>query len=98
MSPHRRSPRGLAQALEKLQSDVAPVSTLARVHVVWDSTVGSSIAAVARPESERGGVLVVMCETSSWAQELALMEGDLLASLNNSLGAELLTGLRLRVS
>jgi predicted nucleic acid-binding Zn ribbon protein len=92
----RPAPRTLGVALEDLTATIAPASTLARVQEVWEHAVGPMVAAAARPRAERDGVLSVTCESAVWAQELTLMQSELLASLNRALGAQALRELRCR--
>jgi hypothetical protein len=44
------------------------------------------VAAEAQPVSEREGVITVACSSAVWAQELALLAGDLREGLNTALG------------
>jgi len=92
----RPAPRSLALALDGLTSALAPASTLARVQEVWERTVGQSIAASARPTSERDGILTITCDAAVWAQELDLIAGELVPRLNASLGAHAIRALRCR--
>jgi predicted nucleic acid-binding Zn ribbon protein len=86
----------LAIALDQLGSALAPATTLARVQEVWPDATGAAIAAAAHPTAERDGVLTVICEAAVWAQELTLMEDNLLAQINAALGAETIRELRCR--
>jgi predicted nucleic acid-binding Zn ribbon protein len=92
----RPAPRSLSTALEGLTSAIAPATTLARVQEVWERATGPSIAAVARPVAEHGGVLTVSCQAAVWAQELDLMAGVLVPRLNDALGVEAIRELRCR--
>ncbi len=92
----RLAPRSLATALQELSGTLAPATTLARVQQVWERATGSAIAAEARPTGERDGVLTVTCAAAVWAQELDLMAGELIARLNDALGAEHIRELRCR--
>ena len=92
----RLAPRPLATPVQALTASLAPATTLARVQEVWDRVVGPAVAAAARPASERGGVLTVICEAAVWAQELDLMGPELIARLNAELGADALRSLRCR--
>jgi predicted nucleic acid-binding Zn ribbon protein len=94
---HRRAPRPLALALERLGADLVPATSLARVQACWGSVVGEAIAAVARPTAEHGGTLTVTCTSAVWAQELDLMAMTLLEQLNSALGAQSPHALRCRV-
>jgi len=93
---HRRAPRPLARALERLSGDLAPATTLARVQAMWPQIAGDAVAAACRPTAERAGVLEVTCSAAVWAQELDLMGPSLVARLNEELGPGCLSGLRCR--
>jgi predicted nucleic acid-binding Zn ribbon protein len=56
------------------------------VQAAWAGVVGERIAAVAAPVSERSGTLTIECGDSVWAQELDLMQGQLLERLRGELG------------
>jgi predicted nucleic acid-binding Zn ribbon protein len=92
----RIAPRRLAVPLDGFTAELAPASTLARVQAVWERAVGPAVAASARPTAERDGVLTVICEAAVWAQELTLMESELLLRLNDALDADTLRALRCR--
>jgi len=92
----KAAPRSLSEALERFTATLAPATTLARVQEVWEAATGPAIAAASRPTSERDGVLTVSCEAAVWAQELDLMEQDLLARLNAALGTQAIRELRCR--
>ena len=83
MSPYRRSPRAVALPLDRIRDDLAPQTLLADVQRAWPQAVGDTIAAEARPTTERGGTLTVACSASVWAQELDLMAPTILARLNS---------------
>jgi predicted nucleic acid-binding Zn ribbon protein len=61
---------------------------LAGVQAAWADAVGERVAAVAEPVSEREGAVVVNCSDSVWAQELDLMQAQLLARLHDRLGEQ----------
>ena len=85
MSPYRRSPRSVALPLDRIRDELAPQTLLADVQRAWPQAVGDTIAAEARPTTERGGTLTVACSASVWAQELDLMAPTILARLNSCL-------------
>ena len=93
----RAAPRPLSAALEDFTSALAPATLLARVQERWDSAIGSSIAAHARPTAAREGVLTVACDSAVWAQELDMMASELIAALNAALGESAVCELRCRV-
>jgi predicted nucleic acid-binding Zn ribbon protein len=84
----------LRNALEQ----VAPRTPLAALQSVWAELVGARIAAVASPVSERDGAVTVVCSDSVWAQELDLMQAQLLERLRERLGDRAPQSLRFRVS
>lgn len=93
----RRSPRPAATALRAALDRAAPKTPLAALQVAWAETVGEQIAAVSSPVSERSGEVVVSCSDSVWAQELDLMQGQLLERLEGRLGEQAPRSLRFRV-
>ncbi len=91
-SPPGRKPAG--DAIRALAERLAPASTLGDVQ---RSGTGSSVTAWRRspsPTAEAGGTLTVTCASAVWAQELDLMSADLVARLNDALGAQRLSGMR----
>ena len=84
----RRAPRHLSVALEAALGAAEPATLLARAQSAWPGAVGDVVAAEAEPSAEWDGVVTVACASSLWASELALMGGDLTASLNASLGSQ----------
>ena len=85
LSPARRSPRPFAGVFAALAERLAPETLLAEVQSAWRDAVGRSIADRAWPVSERGAVLTVSCESSTWAQELDLMSETICERLNELL-------------
>jgi predicted nucleic acid-binding Zn ribbon protein len=94
----RRAPRPAGSALRSALERAAPKTPLASLQSVWAELVGERIAAVASPVSERGGVVTVDCSDSVWAQELDLMQAQLLERLRERLGERAPQSLRFRVS
>ena len=93
----RLAPRPLSLALERFTATLAPPTMLARVQGLWSEVVGEALAEECRPVSEREGVVTVACRSSVWAQELAMMETDLVERLNGALGGVGVAELRFRV-
>jgi predicted nucleic acid-binding Zn ribbon protein len=94
---HRRSPRPAAAALRAALDRSAPKTRLAAVQAAWAETVGERVAAVAEPVSERAGKVTVRCLDPVWAQELELMQEQLLERLRERLGEQTPQSLRFRV-
>jgi predicted nucleic acid-binding Zn ribbon protein len=82
----RSMPRPASQALRVALERSAPRTDLAAAQTVWSDAVGEAIAAAAEPVAEHDGVLTVRCQSATWAQELSLMEGELLKRLGERLG------------
>jgi len=92
----RRAPRPAANALRAALGQAAPKTPLAALQAVWSDAVGEQIAAVCSPVSERGGEVLVSCVDSVWAQELDLMQDQLLQRLGDRLGDRAPQSLRFR--
>lgn len=90
----RRAPEPFADALREALAQAAPDTLLARVQTLWPEVAGAAVAAEATPASEREGTVTVECSAAVWAQELTLMEGDLLGRLNPRLGERKARALR----
>ena len=59
-----------------------------RIWMVWDSAVGTQIAAKARPVNFRDGVLTVMVSNAPWMQQLNFLKKGVIEKLNAALGEE----------
>jgi predicted nucleic acid-binding Zn ribbon protein len=94
---HRRAPRPASAAIQAALQRAAPKTRLAAAQAAWANAVGETVAAAAEPVSERAGELVVSCADSVWAQELSLMQGQLLERLREQLGERAPESLRFRV-
>jgi predicted nucleic acid-binding Zn ribbon protein len=84
MSP-RRSPRPLAAALHRARDRAQPTTLLAAVQSAWPAVAGARATAEAEPVAERDGVVTVSCHSATWAQELDLLQSELLERLNKAL-------------
>jgi predicted nucleic acid-binding Zn ribbon protein len=93
----RRSPRPAAPALRAALERAAPKTPLAKLQSAWSEVVGERIAAAASPVSERERTATVACRDSVWAQELDLMQEQLLQRLRDRLGDDAPRALRFRV-
>ncbi len=94
----RDEPHPLAAALESVRAEVAPLTLLAGVQEAWLDVAGATVAAQADPVAERDGVVTIACRSATWAQELDLMQDELLDRLRERLAggpfADGLEGLR----
>jgi predicted nucleic acid-binding Zn ribbon protein len=77
----RSAPRPAAVALRAALERTAPRTDLAAWQAAWPAAVGPAVAAAAEPVAESDGVLTVRCHSATWAQELSLMEAQLLERL-----------------
>jgi len=93
----RRAPRPAGEAFRVARDRVAPKTGLAAVQAAWTEALGERLAAVATPVSERSGTLTVECTDGVWAQELDLMQDQLLDRLREVLGERSPQALKFRV-
>ena len=93
----RRDPKPVAESIRALRTEVQPQTPLAAIQAVWPDAVGARIAAEARPVRERDGTVTVECRAATWAQELDLLHDELLERVNDALGSEQVTRLRMLV-
>lgn len=74
-------PRSLGDALRGVRGALAPATLLGAVQEAWPAAAGDLVAAQADPVAEREGVVTVACRSATWAQELDLMQTELLERL-----------------
>jgi predicted nucleic acid-binding Zn ribbon protein len=94
----RRAPRQAGAAFRTARDRVAPKTGLGAVQAVWAQAVGAGIAAVTTPVSERAGTVTIECADGVWAQQLDLMQIELLEGLRDHLGERAPDALRFRVA
>lgn len=90
----RGGPRPIGDSIRALRAEVEPATLLAAVQGSWATVAGERIAAEAWPVREREGTVTVACAKATWAQELDLLQNDLLARLNEALGGPRVRRLR----
>ena len=93
----RRAPRAASGAFRAALDRAAPRTPLAAAQSAWAEVVGEQVAAVAEPVSERAGELTVACADAVWAEELDLMQEQLLERLRGRLAGAAPRSLRFRV-
>ncbi len=93
----RRAPRQASSAFRVARDLAAPKTGLAAIQSAWAASVGEQLAAVATPVSERSGTLTIECADSVWAQELDLMQAQLLERLREALGEQAPEALKFRL-
>jgi predicted nucleic acid-binding Zn ribbon protein len=95
----RRAPRPISAALPGVLDHVAPKTPLAAVQLAWPKAVGPAIDRVASPISEKEGMVTIACASASWAEQLDLLQTELLDKLRAALGgAPEVLELRFRVA
>jgi len=82
---HRSAPRRLGAALAPASRRARPRTLLAGVQEVWPKVAGEAVAAQATPVAERAGLVTVACRSATWAQELDLLQSEVLERLNAAL-------------
>ena len=82
----RRAPRPAEAAIRAARDLAAPLTPLTAVQGVWAEVVGEQLARVAEPVAQRGDTVVIECEGAVWAQELDLMQGEVMERLRARLG------------
>ena len=93
----RRAPRPASGAFRAALGQAAPQTPLAALQACWAEAVGERVAAVSQPVSERSGTAVMRCSDPVWAEELELMQEQLIARLREHLGERAPQRLRFRV-
>jgi predicted nucleic acid-binding Zn ribbon protein len=95
---HRREPRRLGSALSPVRGRARPKTLLAAAQEAWPGVAGDGIAGEAEPVAERDGRITVACRSATWAQELDLLQSELLERLNGALSEWDAEGPGLRVT
>jgi predicted nucleic acid-binding Zn ribbon protein len=91
------APHAIGSTIRALREQAQPATLLAAVQASWREAVGEAIAQQAWPVRDRDGVITVECRAATWAQELDLLQTDLLERLNSQLGDARVTRLRMIV-
>jgi len=92
-----RDPAAIGDQLDRMlvdrgwQVDVAAGSVMGR----WAEIVGPDVAAHSDPTSFEEGVLVVRADSTAWATQLRLLSSTLLGKLEQAVGADVVTELRI---
>lgn len=100
MSPRPRSrPEPIAAWLPRVLRDVGLEESARAAQIAdrWAEWIGGESAEHCRPVLLRGDILEVAADSSTRAQTLRLRAPEILKILDDQLGAEAPTGLRVRV-
>lgn len=91
-----REPTGLDDVMDSLTTVMGWSSPLARGELLsaWSRLVGDDIAARSQPVGIEEGVLSVQCDSTAWATQLRMMQGDILTSVVRDFPDAGVTGVR----
>ncbi len=98
MAKHRHAPRPAAGAVGRLVGQLEPQTPLSALQRAWPAAVGPALAPHATPVSVREGEAVVQCSSGMWAEEVALLQGEILERLTAELGPGAVRVLRCRAT
>ncbi len=98
MAKHRFAPRRAADPVGRLLRDLEPRTPLSALQRAWPAAVGPLLAEHATPVAVRAGVATVQCSSGMWAEEVELLQGEVLARLEATLGAGAVRALRCRAT
>jgi predicted nucleic acid-binding Zn ribbon protein len=92
-------PVPLADALAAVRAELGLSDGVAdaRLEREWDAIVGTEVAAHARLQTVRDGVLVIAVDSPIWATELRYLEGEIVARAAAAVGPGVVTSIRVRV-
>ena len=95
--PDSRDPQPLGVAASDLSRTRgwSPRVAEGTVFGQWTSVVGDQIAEHAEPTSLRDGVLSVSAESTAWATQLRMVQGQLLAKIAAAVGDGVVTSLKI---
>jgi len=65
-----------------------------RALIIWEETVGPTIANNTKPEAVSHGVLTIKVKTPAWRQELQFQKADIIKKLNHRLGKNTIKEIR----
>ncbi len=63
----------------------------------WPEIVGKEISDKTKPEKIFKGILYISVENPTWASELTMMSGTLIAKINTYIGEEIINQLRFKI-
>ncbi|OBK12327.1 hypothetical protein A5636_12260 [Mycobacterium asiaticum] len=95
--PDGRDPQPLGRLTRNLAKQQGWTTHVAEGTVFghWPTVVGEQIAEHATPAGLKDGVLSVTAESTAWATQLRLMQGQLLAKIAAAVGNGVVTSLRI---
>lgn len=76
--------------------DIKKKLNISNIFNRWEEIVGMEISKKAKPERITRGILYISVTTSTWANELSLMSGQLIQKINSFIGEEVVKNIRFR--
>ncbi|WP_050812609.1 DUF721 domain-containing protein [Brachybacterium squillarum] len=94
--PDPRDPQGIQLIMRRVLSDLGWEAGMSsgRVLEEWDGIVGERVAEHCRPVSLEDGVLVVSASSSAWAAQLRMLTPQLITTIEEHIGAHVVSELR----
>ncbi|MGI8984482.1 MAG: DciA family protein [Acidimicrobiales bacterium] len=91
--------RRVADSLDAVTRNLGGAGGPALVDLLgrWPEVVGEQLAAHCRPLTLRDHVLTIGADEPAWGAQLRWLEADLLARLDQALGAGVVTGVAVRI-
>lgn len=92
-------PRRLAESLDAVARNLGGAGAPALVDLLrrWPEVVGEAVAGHSRPVALRHGTLTIVADEPAWGAQLRWLEADLLARLDQALGAGAVTRVVVRI-
>jgi hypothetical protein len=92
-------PRRISASLDAVARNLGGAGGPALVDLLqrWPEVVGEQLAAHCRPLALRAGTLTIGTDEAAWGAQLGWLEADLKRSLDQALGAGVVTRIAVRV-
>lgn len=89
----------IGEALARVLQQYRPATDPFMIQVwnVWESAVGASIAANARPVAFKGELLLVHVSSSTWLHHLRILEKEIISKINAALGCSSVGAIKWKV-
>lgn len=72
-------------------------TSMLQIWDIWEEAVGSPIAANAKPDAFKDGILIVNVTSSTWIHQLKFLEKEMTANLNRTLGKPVVRQIRFKI-
>ena len=76
--------------------DIRSKLNISNVFNRWEEIVGPEIGKKVKPQRITRGTLYISVTTSTWANELSLMSGQLIKKINSFIGEEVVKNIRFK--